>query len=89
MWDAFISLMVNILLYIYDFVGHNFGLAIILFTILIRLVTYPLNAQQMKSTKAMQEMQEDKDWQKIQKKYKDDKERMNKMRIILKLIFEL
>jgi YidC/Oxa1 family membrane protein insertase len=76
MWDAFISLMVNILLYIYQFVGGNFGLAIILFTILIRLVTYPLNAQQMKSTKAMQEMQEDKEWQKIQNKYKDDKEKL-------------
>jgi YidC/Oxa1 family membrane protein insertase len=76
MWDAFISLMVNVLLYIYDFVGHNFGIAIILFTILVRLVTYPLNAQQMKQTKAMQELQNSKKWQDIQKKYKDDKEKL-------------
>jgi len=77
MWDQFISLMINILLYIYNIVGHNFGLAIILFTILIRLITYPLNAQQMKSTKAMQELQNSKKWQAIQKKYKDDKEKLS------------
>jgi YidC/Oxa1 family membrane protein insertase len=77
MWDQFISLMINILLYIYNLVGHNFGLAIILFTILIRLATYPLNAQQMKSTKAMQELQNSKKWQDIQKKYKDDKEKLS------------
>jgi YidC/Oxa1 family membrane protein insertase len=77
MWDAFISLMVNILLYIYDFVGNNFGIAIILFTILVKLVTYPLNAQQVKSTKAMQDLQNSKKWQNIQKKYKDDKEKLS------------
>jgi YidC/Oxa1 family membrane protein insertase len=76
MWDAFISLMINILLFIYDFVGNDFGLAIILFTILVRLVTYPLNAQQMKSTKKMQDLQNSKKWQDIQKKYKDDREKL-------------
>jgi YidC/Oxa1 family membrane protein insertase len=77
MWDAFISLMVNILLYIYRFVGNDFGLAIILFTILIRLVTYPLNAQQVKQSKAMQELQGSKKFQDIQKKYKDDREKLS------------
>ena len=77
MWDAFISLMVNILLYIYRFVGNDFGLAIILFTILIRLVTYPLNAQQVKQSKAMQDLQSSKKFQDIQKKYKDDKEKLS------------
>ncbi|MGD2159496.1 MAG: YidC/Oxa1 family membrane protein insertase [Anaerolineales bacterium] len=76
MWNAFVSLMINILLFIYDFIGGNFGLAIILFTILVRLLTYPLNAQQMKSTKAMQEMQESKKWKDIQKKYKNDREKL-------------
>ncbi len=76
MWDSFISLMINILLYIYSFVGQNFGLAIILFTILVRLVTYPLNAQQVKQSKAMQDLQENKKWQDIQKKYKNDKEKL-------------
>lgn len=39
MWEFFISLFVNTLLWIYDTIGHNFGLAIILFTILIRVIT--------------------------------------------------
>lgn len=77
MWNAFISLMINILLYIYDFVGNNFGLAIILFTILVRLVTYPLNAQQVKQSKAMQDLQSSKKFQEINKKYKDNKEKLS------------
>jgi len=75
-WNDFIGLFVNVLLWIYDVVGNNFGLAIILFTILIRLVTWPLNAQQMKGTQAMQEMQNDKEWQAIQKKYAKDREKL-------------
>ena len=75
-WDLFISVFVNVLIWIYDVVGHNFGLAIILFTILIRIVTWPLNAQQMKGAAAMQALQNDKDWQAIQKKYAKDKEKL-------------
>src|SRR6188474_570670 len=76
MWDFFISIFVNVLIWIYDVVGQNFGLAIILFTILIRIVTWPLNAQQMKGAAAMQSLQSDKDWQAIQKKYAKDKEKL-------------
>jgi YidC/Oxa1 family membrane protein insertase len=63
-------------LWIYNIIGHNFGIAIILFTILIRLVTWPLNAQQLKSAKVMQDLQTDKEWQDIQKKYAKDKEKL-------------
>jgi len=76
MWDLFISIFVNVLIWIYDVVGHNFGLAIILFTILIRIVTWPLNAQQMKGAAAMQNLQSDKEWQELQKKYAKDKEKL-------------
>lgn len=76
MWDAVITVFINVLLYIYDFVGNNFGLAIIFFTLVIRLITYPLNARQMKSTQAMQDLQQSEEWQKIQKKYKNDKEKL-------------
>jgi len=75
-WNLFIQVFINILLTIYNVVGQNFGLAIILFTILIRIVTWPLNAQQMKGAKAMQDLQNDKDWQAIQKKYAKDKEKL-------------
>ena len=75
-WQYFISIFVNVLIWIYDVIGHNFGLAIILFTILIRIVTWPLNAQQMKGAAAMQELQNDKEWQAIQKKYAKDREKL-------------
>jgi YidC/Oxa1 family membrane protein insertase len=77
MWNSFILYpMVNVLIWIYNFLLHNFGLAIIIFTILIRLLTYPLTAQQLKSQKKMTELQGSKKWQDIQKKYKDDKEKL-------------
>lgn len=77
MWNTFIlAPMVNVLIWIYNFFFHNFGLAIIIFTILIRLITYPLTAQQLKSQKKMQELQGSKKYQEIQKKYKDDKEKL-------------
>jgi YidC/Oxa1 family membrane protein insertase len=71
-----VGIMVNIMIFIYSLVGHNFGIAIILFTILVRLVTWPLNAQQMKGATAMQDLQNDKEWQGIQKKYEKDKEKL-------------
>jgi len=77
MWDTLIiNPMVNTLLWIYSVVGHNFGVAIILFTILVRLLTHPLTVKQMKSTQAMQEFQKSKKWQDLQKKYKDDKQKL-------------
>jgi YidC/Oxa1 family membrane protein insertase len=75
-WNDFITIFVNVLIWIYDVVGNNFGLAIILFTILIRIVTWPLNAQQMKGAAAMQSLQNDKEWQAVQKKYAKDKEKL-------------
>jgi YidC/Oxa1 family membrane protein insertase len=68
--------MTNILLWIYAAVGGNFGLAIILFTALIRLVTHPLMVQQIKGTTAMQNLQSNEKWIAMQKKYKDDKEKL-------------
>src|SRR4026209_2098695 len=75
-WNDVIAILINVMIFIYSLVGQNFGVALILFTILIRLVTWPLNAQQMKGAAAMQELQNDKDWQAIQKKYAKDKEKL-------------
>ncbi len=76
MWNTLIiEPMVNALLWIYSLVG-NFGIAIILFTILIRLITHPLTASQVKSTAKMTELQKSKKWQEMQKKYKDDKNKL-------------
>lgn len=77
MWDTIIiNPFINVLLLIYQWVGANFGLAIIIFTIVVRLITFPLTNQQMKSTQKMQEMQNSDKWKAIQKKYKDDKEKL-------------
>ena len=54
----------------------NFGVAIILFTILIKLVTFPLTAKQIKSSQAMQELQKSPRYLKMQEKYKDNKEKL-------------
>jgi len=75
-WNDVIAILINAMIFIYGLVGQNFGIALILFTILIRLITWPLNAQQMKGAAAMQELQNDKDWQAIQKKYAKDKEKL-------------
>ncbi len=80
MWQTFIiQPMTNLLLFIYDLLGHGphtFGFAIILFTIVIRAITWPLNASQVKGAQAMQELQNDKEWQDIQKKYAKDREKL-------------
>lgn len=77
MWNTLIvDPMTNALLLIYSLVGENFGLAIIVFTIVVRLITYPLTASQMKSTSALQTMQKSERWQEIQKTYKDDREKL-------------
>ena len=52
---------------------HNYGLAIILFTILVKVLLLPLTIKQTKSTKAMQDIQPK--IQEIQTKYKDKPEK--------------
>jgi YidC/Oxa1 family membrane protein insertase len=77
MWETIIvNPFTNALLMIYKLIGGNFGVAIILFTILIRLITHPLMVSQIKGSSKMQEMQGSKEWQVIQKKYKGDKEKL-------------
>lgn len=48
----------NLLVTIYALLpGHNFGLAIILFTVLIRLLMWPMLRKQLRQTKLMRELQ--------------------------------
>lgn len=69
--------MINTMLLIYTGLGANFGLAIIIFTALIRLITLPLTYQQMKSTMVMAEIQKSEKYKKIQKKYKNDRQKLS------------
>ena len=76
LWNnIIINPFTNMLLLIYAFIG-NFGISIILFTILLRLATHPFMAAQIKSSTAMQALNQSDEWKKMQEKYKDDKEKM-------------
>ena len=76
MWDTIIvQPFTNILLGITLGV-NNFGIAIILFTLLIKLVTYPLTAKQIKQTRAMTELQNSPRYKKMVEKYKDNREKL-------------
>ncbi len=54
----------------------NYGLAIILLTVVIKLILYPLTVKQVKSMKAMQDLQPK--MKEIQAKYKSDPQEMQK-----------
>lgn len=76
MWDTIvIQPFTNVLLLI-TLLVKNFGIAIILFTALIKLATHPLTVKQFKATQKMQEIQNDPRMKKFQEKYKNDKERL-------------
>ncbi|MCP3872381.1 MAG: membrane protein insertase YidC [Desulfobacteraceae bacterium] len=60
---------------IHDYIP-NYGVAIILLTILIKLVFWPLGTKSYKSMNAMKKVQPL--MQELREKYKDDKQRMNK-----------
>ncbi len=67
----------NFLIVIYNYVpGQDFGLAVIILTIIIRLILYPLSVKAFTSQKALQALQPK--IQELQKKYKDDKEKLAK-----------
>ncbi len=76
MWEALIiKPFINSLLFIYDLIGDNFAIAIVLFTIIIKLVTHPLTAKQIKSSKALQDCRMTR-LVEIQKKYKNEKDKL-------------
>ena len=65
--------MTNLLVLLTRLSFGSFGIAIIIFTIIIRLMTWPLTRQQLRASRAMQSTQPQ--IQAIQKKYSDPKRR--------------
>ena len=59
---------------IYRLVG-NYGISLIILTVIVKLVLYPLYAKQIKSTANMSDMSEKS--KEIQRRYANDKEKMN------------
>ncbi len=75
MWDLLILRpFVNALLLIYAYLGHDFTISITLFTVLLRMILYPLTISQQKQAKAMQALQPE--LQALQKKYGKDREKI-------------
>ncbi|HXW01568.1 MAG TPA: membrane protein insertase YidC, partial [Anaerolineae bacterium] len=78
-WGSFVNFIALALVFFNDMlesinIPYAFGFAIILFTIVVRLATFPLNMQQIKSSKAMQELQPR--MKELQEKYKNDREKL-------------
>lgn len=67
--NVIINPMVNGMLFLYSLLFNNLTLTIVVFTVLIRALTFPLTWQQQKSTKALQDLQQSDEWKKIQTKY--------------------
>ena len=68
------TLMGQLLGLIYSLIG-NYAFSIVLFTIFVKTLLFPLNAAQIKSSREMQAVQPK--LKAIQEKYKDDKEMLN------------
>lgn len=67
----------NLLVFLYDVVpGADFGIAIILVTVLLKTALYPLSQKQIESQKKLQEIQPK--IKEIQKKYKSDREKQSR-----------
>lgn len=76
MLDPIAKIFGQFLYFIYNTVAfQNYGLAIIVFTIVVKLLLLPLSIKQIRSSSRMQEVQPQ--IQEIQKRYKNDKEKLN------------
>jgi len=64
-----------LLSFLYGFI-QNYGLTILAFTLIVKLVLYPLHAKQVKSSVKMSELQPK--MKELQKKYATDRQELNK-----------
>jgi len=80
--EALYRPLFNALVLIYTYLpGADFGVAIVLLTVAIKLIVYPLNTKTIKSRKALTEIQPK--IKEIQEKYKDDKEKQAQEMMLL------
>ena len=67
-WNSFFVYPVSVMItYFADMFNENYGLSIVIVTIIFRLILLPLNVKQLRSSKAMQDIQPE--LKEIQKKY--------------------
>jgi YidC/Oxa1 family membrane protein insertase len=73
-FDMMAKPTLHLLNFLYGYLG-NYGLAIILVTVIIKLIFWPISQKGMKSMKNMQKLQPK--MAKLREKYKDDRERLS------------
>ena len=73
-WNGASQLLLQVLEFFYG-LTNSFGLSIVLLTIVVRIILYPLNQKQMTSMQQMQRIQPR--MKVIQEKYANDKTKMN------------
>jgi len=76
-YTIFYEPIFNLLIFLYNVIpGHDIGVAIIILTIILKVILFPLNLQSLRSQKAMQEIQPK--ISEIKSRLKDKKEEMTK-----------
>ncbi len=75
MFDFIAQLLLQMLEFFYH-IGHNWGIAIILLSVAIYVILFPLSIKQLRSMKQMQELQPK--IEELRKTYKDNPQRLNK-----------
>ena len=81
MWDLILNPFVTILAWLYAALNQDIVLAIIVLTVIIRVLTWPLFAKQQESSRRMQQVQPQ--LKKLQEKYKNDKEKLSQAQMKL------
>lgn len=74
-WFTVIAIPILYLLKFFYNIINNYGVAIILLTIFVKLLLHPINVKSLKSMKAMQQLQPQ--LKELQQKYKGDKQKLN------------
>ncbi len=80
-WFSFLAIPLLRLLKLFHSITRNYGVDIILLTILVKVLFIPLTNRSMRSMRDMQRLQPQ--MVKLREKYKDDRERLNKEMIEL------
>ena len=81
MWDLILNPFVTILAWLYSALNQDIVLAIVVLTVIIRVLTWPLFAKQQESSRRMQQVQPQ--LKKLQEKYKNDKEKLSQAQMKL------
>jgi YidC/Oxa1 family membrane protein insertase len=75
-WFAFLAVPLLRLLRLFHRLTRNYGVDIVLLTVLVKVIFLPLSQKSMKSMRDMQRLQPQ--MAKLREKFKDDRERLNK-----------